>query len=346
MKYALLGRTGVEVSRICLGTMTFGEQNTEAEAHRQLDYAVDRGINFLDAAEAYPVPPRGETQGRTERFIGNWLKARGARDKLIIATKVAGPSQDFKHIRGGAGRLERNNIRIALEGSLKRLGVDHIDLYQLHWPDRPTTTFGKTSYEHRIDPNEIPIEQTLEALKELVEEGKIRAFGLSNETPWGAMRFLAASERHGLPRAASIQNAYNLVNRTFENGLSEVAHREDLSLLAYSPLGGGSLSGKYVDDPKAPGRMTQFTRFRFRYFKPQGVKATERYVALARAHGLDPAQMALAFVYSRPFVTSTIIGATTDAQLKANIDALDLELPPEIVAAIEDIHTDSPNPSP
>jgi aryl-alcohol dehydrogenase-like predicted oxidoreductase len=210
MKYSPLGRTGVEVSRVCLGTMTFGEQNTEAEAHRQLDYALDRGVNFLDTAEAYPVPPRGETQGRTERFIGSWLKARRNRDRVVIATKVAGPSLDFKHIRGGTGRLERNNIRIALEGSLSRLGVDHVDLYQLHWPDRIAPIFGKTGYTHEIDSNEIPIEQTLKALKDLVDEGKIRAFGLSNETPWGASRFLAMAERHGLPRAASVQNAYSL----------------------------------------------------------------------------------------------------------------------------------------
>jgi aryl-alcohol dehydrogenase-like predicted oxidoreductase len=347
MQKSLLGRTGIAVTRICLGTMTFGEQNTEAEAHAQLSYAVERGVNFIDTAEMYPVPPQGPTQGRTETYIGTWLKAVGGRDKLVIASKVAGPARAMGHLRDGVNRLDRRNIREALGLSLQRLGTDYVDLYQLHWPDRQAPIFGKVGYVHDLDPDEVPIEETLTALGELVTEGKIRAIGLSNETPWGTMRFLAASERLGLPRVASIQNAYSLVNRVFEHGLSEIAHREDCGLLAYSPLGGGTLSGKYVGGARPEGaRMTRYNRFTGRYQKPQGEIATERYAKLARAHGLDPAQMALAYVYSRPFVTATIIGATSMAQLQSNIDAFTLALPPEVLTEIEAIHTDSPNPCP
>jgi aryl-alcohol dehydrogenase-like predicted oxidoreductase len=346
MDYRRLGRTDIDVSRICLGTMTFGEQNTEAEAHAQLSLAYDHGINFIDAAEMYPVPPKPETQGLTERYIGSWLKATGLRDKLVLATKVVGAARDMKHFRDGNARLDRANIRAAVEGSLDRLGTDRIDLYQLHWPDRKTATFGQTTYTHELDPDEVPIAATLEALGELVREGKIRAIGLSNETPWGTMRFLALAEERGLPRVASIQNAYNLVNRTFEQGLAEVALREDCGLLAYSPLGGGTLSGKYVGGARPEGaRMTLFKRFT-RYDRPEGVEAIGRYVALAREHGLDPAQMALAFVHRQPFVTATIIGATKMDQLKADLAAFDLALSDEVLAGIEAIHRAIPNPCP
>jgi aryl-alcohol dehydrogenase-like predicted oxidoreductase len=346
MNYTRLGRTDIQVSRVCLGTMTWGQQNTEAEAHRQLSYALDRGVNFIDTAEMYPVPPQGGTQGRTERYIGSWLAAARTRDQVIIATKAAGPLRGMTHIRNGDTRLDRANLRAAVEASLQRLGIDHIDLYQMHWPDRRTTTFGQTSYVHADDPDETPIETTLDALAELVREGKIRAIGVSNETPWGLARFLALAEFRGLPRAASIQNAYNLVNRVFEQGLAEIALREACGLLAYSPLGGGTLSGKYLGGARPEGaRMTLFTRFT-RYDSELGKNAIERYVVLARRHGLDPAQMALAFVDAQPFVTSTIIGATSIAQLASDLDAFDLVLAPDVLAGIAAIHAEIPNPCP
>ena len=346
MEYVRLGRTNITVSRVCLGSMTWGQQNTEAEAHRQLSLALDRGVTFIDTAEMYPVPPRGETQGRTEAYIGSWLKHAGTRDRVVIASKAAGPARDMSHIRNGDMHLDRANLRTAVEASLKRLGIDHIDLYQTHWPDRRTTTFGVTGYVPGEDPDEVPIEATLDALAELVREGKIRAIGVSNETPWGLARYLALAEFRGLPRAASIQNAYNLVNRCFEQGLAEIAHREECGLLAYSPIGGGTLSGKYVGGARPPGaRMTLFSRFT-RYDGALGQQAIARYVALARQHGLDPAQMALAFVHAQGFVTSTIIGATTMAQLTSDLDAFDLTLSPEAMRGIATIHAEIPNPCP
>jgi aryl-alcohol dehydrogenase-like predicted oxidoreductase len=348
MKYKLLGRTGISVSEVCLGSMTWGEQNTEAQAHEQLDYALTQGVNFIDTAEMYPVPPRAETQGRTETYIGSWLAARGRRDDLVIATKVAGPAErnGIEYIRPAPVRLDERNIRAALEGSLRRLRTDYVDLYQLHWPDRRAPIFGQTQYVHAPQEYEVPIEETLASLARLVKEGKIRAIGLSNESAWGTMRFVQLAEAHGLPRVASIQNAYSLLNRTFEQGQSEIALREDVGLLAYSPLGGGSLSGKYAGGAKPPGaRMTLFTRFT-RYGSPQGVRAIDAYVALARTHGWDPAQMALAFCATRGFMTSTIIGATTMEQLKADIAAFDRHLSDELLAGIEAIHKDSPSPCP
>jgi aryl-alcohol dehydrogenase-like predicted oxidoreductase len=347
MRYSELGRTGVSVSRVCLGTMTWGEQNTEAEAHSQLDYALTRGVNFIDTAEMYPVPPRAETQGRTEAYIGSWLAARGGRQDVVIATKVAGPVRSgTSHIRPGKVRLDRPNIEAAIDASLKRLQTDYVDLYQLHWPDRNTPSFGQRTYQYAPEPDEVPIEETLTVLNDLVKAGKIRFVGLSNETPWGVMRFLEASDRLGLPRVASIQNAYSLVNRAFEQGLDEIAMREGVGLLPYSPLAGGMLSGKYMGGAKPPGaRMTLFTRFT-RYDGAQGQAAIQRYVALARSSGLDPSQMALAYVDKKPFVTSTIIGATTLAQLATDIDAFDLELAPAVVEQIEAIQLDSPNPCP
>ena len=346
MEYRRLGRTDVKVSAICLGTMTFGEQNTEAEAHAQLDYAVEVGINFIDTAEMYPVPPMGGTYGRTEEYIGSWLHRRGSRDSIVLASKVAGPARDLSYLRNGKARLDRPNIESALESSLKRLRTDYLDLYQLHWPDRNTNMFGKLGYRHDPDDRPIPIEETLQVLGDLVRAGKVRYIGLSNETPWGAMRFLQAAEALNLPRVVSVQNPYNLLNRSYEIGMAEVSHREDLGLLAYSPLGFGVLSGKYLGGNQPPGaRLTLYERFQ-RYRGQRGQEATAAYVALARRNGLDPAQMALAYVASRPFVTSVIIGATTLDQLAANIRSQDLDLSPVVLNGIEEIHQNNPNPCP
>ncbi len=299
--------------------MTFGEQNTERQAHVQLDRALEAGINFLDTAEIYPVPPRSETQGRTEQYIGNWLAARGCRDRIVLATKVAGPGDWLPYLRGGKARLDRPNIEAVLEASLRRLRTDYIDLYQLHWPDRKTNYFGQLGYRHPTADPSVPLAETLEVLGDLVAAGKIRHVGLSNETPWGTMRMLQLAAELGLPRPVSIQNPYNLLNRTFDIGLAEIAIREQCGLLAYSPLAFGVLSGKYLNSARPVGaRLTLFERFD-RYSGPQAVQATAAYVALARTHGLDPAQMALAWVTSRSFVTSTIIGATTMEKLEADL---------------------------
>ncbi|MBA1149583.1 NADP(H)-dependent aldo-keto reductase [Ectothiorhodospiraceae bacterium WFHF3C12] len=346
MEYRELGRTGVKVSTICLGTMTWGEQNSEAQAHEQMDYALERGINFFDTAEMYPVPPVAETQGRTEAYIGTWLKKTGNRDKLVLATKVSGPGP--AHIRDGKASFDRAGIRQALEDSLRRLQTDYVDLYQLHWPERKANYFGKLGYQpprEESDP-EPRLLETLQALGELVDEGKIRYVGLSNETPWGVMRFLDLAERHGLPRMVSVQNPYNLLNRTYEIGLAEISHRERCGLLAYSPLAFGMLTGKYLDGQRPEGaRLTLFERFQ-RYWGEPGLDCTRRYVDLAREHGWDPAQMALSFVNSRAFLTSNIIGATTMEQLKADIDSIEMPLPEELAAGIEAIHAAHANPCP
>lgn len=346
MKYRKLGHTDIEVSLICLGTMTWGEQNTEAEAFSQLDTAIDAGVNFIDTAELYPVPPIAETYTRTEQYLGNWIKKRGKRDDLIIATKVAGRSDWLPHIRNGHSCFDRNNIEEALEGSLRRLQTDYIDLYQLHWPDRNTNFFGKLGYAHATDEITIPIEETLRILANQVTAGKIRYVGLSNETPWGVMEFLHIADKFGFPRAVSIQNPYNLLNRSFEIGLAEIAHRESCGLLAYSPLGFGVLSGKYLGGQKPEkARITLFERFT-RYNNEESVLATQAYVDLAFKHGLDPAQMALAYVNSRPFLTSNIIGATSMEQLQSNLASVDIELADEVVDGINAIHQRQPNPAP
>ncbi|WP_282039954.1 NADP(H)-dependent aldo-keto reductase [Halomonas alimentaria] len=338
-----LGDTGIEVSRLCLGTMTFGEQNSEAEAHEQLERAVAFGINFIDTAEMYPVPPRAETQGRTESYIGSWLKRRGSRDDVIIATKAAGPG--LEHIRGGP-RLTRAHLHQAIDESLERLQTDYVDLYQLHWPERKANFFGKLGYVHDQEEDATPLEETLAALKELVDAGKVRAIGLSNDTPWGVMRALHLAESQGLPRVASVQNPYNLLNRSFEVGLAEIAHRERVGLLAYSPLAFGMLSGKYLYGARPEGaRLTLFERFQ-RYTNPQAQAATAEYVRIAQEAGLDPAQMALAFVNSRPFLTSNIIGATSMAQLESNLASESLRLDGEVLEAIEDVHRRHSNPAP
>ena len=346
MDYRALGRTGVKVSSLCLGTMTFGEQNSEAEGHAQMDYALDRGINFFDAAEIYPIPPKPETQGRTEAIIGTWLAARKARDKVVIATKVAGRGKMvWMRSNETATRQSPGQIMEAVEASLKRLRTDHIDLYQLHWPDRPMRIFEGLDYLH-LEGEGNPIDDILGALGKLVSDGKVRFVGLSNETPWGVMSFLKSAEQRRLPRPASIQNAYNLVNRSFEIGLSEVAYREEVSLLAYSPLGQGYLSGKYEGGALPPGsRKALFARLG-RYEKGNGPRAISAYIDVARRHGLDPAQMAIAFAASRPFVTSTIIGATTMDQLKTDIAAAELTLSGAVLADIEQVHLDYPNPCP
>lgn len=345
MHYRRLGRTDLDVSLICLGTMTWGEQNTEAEAHQQLDAAVAAGVNFIDAAEMYPVPPKAETYGATEKYIGTWLKKRQQREKVILATKVIGRS-DFSYVRDGVQRLDRKNIEAALNASLQRLQTDYIDLYQLHWPDRNTNYFGKLGYEHDPNDNPAPIDETLTVLGDLVAAGKVRHIGLSNESPWGVMTFLRAAERLGLPRVVSIQNPYCLLNRTFEVGLAEIAHHENVGLLAYSPLGFGVLSGKYLNGARpADARLTLFARFT-RYNNPVAVAATQKYVELAQRYSLDPAQMALAYVNSRSFITSTIIGATSLEQLRNNIASVDVMLSPEVVSAIETIHQGHPNPAP
>jgi aryl-alcohol dehydrogenase-like predicted oxidoreductase len=345
MQYRQLGRTGIDVSVICLGTMTFGEQNTESEAHEQLDYALAQGINFIDTAEMYPVPPRAETQGRTEAYIGSWLARRGDRDKLVLATKVAGPADWLDYLRDGP-QLTRAHLQQALHASLERLRTDYIDLYQIHWPARSTNFFGQLGYEHKPDEQATPIEETLAVLGEFVRQGKIRFVGLSNETPWGVMEALRVSERAGLPRVVSIQNPYNLLNRSFEVGLAEIAHREDVGLLAYSPLAFGMLSGKYAAGARPAGaRLTLFERFS-RYSNPQGEATTERYLELASAHGISPAQMALAYVNSRSFVTSNIIGATGMEQLREDIASAEIRLSDELLEQIGAIHIDQPNPCP
>lgn len=344
MRYSKLPHSSLEISKICLGTMTFGEQNTEQDAFAQLDYAVDHGVNFIDTAEMYPVPPKAETQGLTEQFIGNWLGKSGKREKVVLATKVAGP-RNVPYIRENMS-LNRRHIHTAINDSLQRLQTDYVDLYQLHWPQRQTNCFGQLNYPYPDGQEEVTLIETLEALTELVNAGKVRYIGVSNETPWGVMSLLRLAEKHDLPRIVSIQNPYNLLNRSFEVGLSEISHYEGVQLLAYSPMAFGCLSGKYLNGAKPAGaRCSLFERFQ-RYFTPQGIKATQAYVALAQEAGLDPAQMALAFVNQRPFVAANIIGATSIAQLKANIDSINLELSEEVLTKIQEIGTTYSNPCP
>lgn len=345
MQTIQLGTTDLTVSKICLGTMTFGEQNTEAEAHSQLDYALERGINFIDAAEMYPVMPRAETQGLTERYIGTWLKKSGNRNKVVLATKAAGPSRGFGWIRNGQTDFDAENLRAAVDSSLQRLQTDYIDLYQLHWPSRNAPIFGQLSFNPEKERPHVEIEATLEALDALVKAGKIRHIGVSNETAWGVCEFIKLAESKGLPRIASIQNAYNLVNRSYESGLDEACYRENIGLLAYSPLAFGQLTAKYLDDPKAYGRLTIFPpNWSPRYLRPSVTNAARRYAELARANGMTPTQLALAWCYSRWFVASTIIGATTLEQLQENIDALSIQLPGSVVDAINTIHLEITNP--
>ncbi len=345
MLYQLLGDTDIKVSKICLGTMTFGGQNTETEAFEQLDYALEQGINFIDTAEMYAIPTSKETYGDTERIIGKWLKQSNQRNNIVLATKVAGPSR-IKHIRAGKARLDKANIRQAIEDSLQRLQTDVIDLYQLHWPDRHANFFGSLNYQHDENADETPIEETLLALSELVTAGKIRTIGISNETAWGAMKFLHIAENMGLEKIVSIQNPYNLLNRSFELNLAEVSHRENLSLLAYSPLGFGTLTGKYRNNQQPENaRCTLFKEYQ-RYFKPAAVAAIEKYAQLANRFDLSLSTMALAFVYQQTCVTSTIIGATKLSQLEQNIADLNVHPPQELYAEIEKIHASYTYPAP
>ncbi|WP_374350621.1 NADP(H)-dependent aldo-keto reductase [Chitinimonas sp.] len=344
MQTTQLGRSDLIVSRLCLGTMTFGEQNSEADAHAQLDLALASGINFIDTAEMYPVPPRAETQGRTEQYVGSWLKQQ-RRDQLVIATKVAGPSRGLQWVRNPLA-LDAAQISTAIDGSLRRLQTDYIDLYQIHWPARSVPMFGGTRYDPAQEAPSPSIHSQLEALAVAVRQGKVRYVGLSNETPWGVSEFIKQAELHDLPRVATIQNAASLVNRTFENGLAETCHREQVSLLAYSALAFGHLSGKYLDNPEAEGRITRFPAFGQRYTKANLPSAIAAYVELARQHQLKPAQMALAWMQSRWWVASTIIGATSLAQLQDNIDSAALVLPQAVLDGIEAIHLRLPNPAP
>lgn len=344
MEYRKLGSSDLHVSALCLGTMTFGEQNSEQDAHAQLDMAVAHGVNFIDTAEMYPVAPRAETQGLTESYIGSWLKHQ-SRDKLIVASKIAGPARGFSWIRNGP-RINREHIHAAIDASLKRLQTDYLDLYQIHWPDRYVPMFGATSYDVALEHDTVPITEQLLALSELVKAGKVRHIGLSNETPWGVTEFVRYAEQAGLPKIVSIQNSYHLMNRTFESGLSEVCHHTDVGLLAYSPLAFGHLTGKYLADPQAHGRITLFPGFGQRYNKINVPFASAEYVRIAQQAGISPAQMALAYARTRPFTASVILGATTTAQLLENLNSCELNLSADVIEQIETVHRQYPNTAP
>src|SRR5579883_546382 len=345
MKYNQLGESALHVSEICLGTMTFGQQNTITQAHQQLDYAIAQGVNFIDAAEMYPVPVQESTQGLTETYIGEWL-VRQQRDKLIIATKIAGPGRGFRWLRDGKQAIDRKNIEQAVDASLKRLQTDYIDLYQIHWPDRYVPRFGETEYDPNKERETVPIVEQLTVFADLIKAGKIRYLGLSNETPWGVSEFSHIAQQHGLPKVVSIQNAYNLINRVFDSALAETSRRENGGLLAYSPLGFGLLSGKYLNGIPEGTRLKLFQGFGGRYRKPNVEQAVAAYVEIARAHNLKPSAVALAFVRSRWFVTSTIIGATTLEQLQENLESVNVILDSAILAEIDAVHARYPSPAP
>jgi len=345
MEYKKLGDSDLLVSEICLGTMTYGQQNTVEEASEQLDYAVAQGVNFIDTAEMYPVPIQAETQGKTEQYIGEWL-VKQQRDKLIIATKIAGPSSRITWIRSGNHKIDRVNIEQAVEDSLKRLQTDYIDLYQIHWPDRYVPLFGAPDYDPSQEQDTVPIVEQLEVFADLIKAGKIRYLGLSNETPWGVCEFSHLAKQLGLPKVVSIQNAFNLTNRVFHTHTAEACRFHNLGLLAYSPLAFGLLTGKYLKGMPENSRLALFQGFGIRYEKTNLTEAVQEYVAIANKHSISPAQMALAFVRSRWFVTSTIIGATTMEQLKENISSLEVNLDKDILAEIDAVHAKYPNPTP
>lgn len=339
-----LGNTGLKVPEVCLGSMTWGSQNTEAEGHAQLDYGLSRGANFIDTAEMYPVPPSADTYTRTETIVGNWLKKQ-KRDKIILATKVAGISRGMPWVRGGQDATPAS-IRQAVDLSLTRLQTDYIDLYQLHWPSRNVPAFGPLAFDPAKERESAPIEEQLGTFAELVKAGKIRHFGVSNETPWGLMRWTTAAEKLGLPRIASVQNPYSLVHRAFDEGSPEICFREKIALLAYSPLAFGQLSGKYADDPNAHGRLNLYDKsWSPRWRNARVVEASRDYAKLARDNGLTPAAMALAWCKSRWFVTSTIIGTSSVEQMKQNLDAFSLTLAPELLKKIDAIHAGNSNPA-
>ncbi|HEY9696067.1 MAG TPA: NADP(H)-dependent aldo-keto reductase [Trichocoleus sp.] len=345
MQYHQLGESDLYVSEICLGTMTFGQQNSLEEAHQQLDYAIAQGINFIDTAEMYPVPPKAETYGATESFVGAWLKQQ-QRDRLIIATKIAGPGRGMKWIRDGAKAIDRPNVKQAIDDSLQRLQTDYIDLYQIHWPDRSVPLFGQTGFNPDQERETVPIAEQLEVFADVMQAGKIRYLGLSNETPWGVAEFSHVAQQLNLPKVVSIQNAYNLLNRVFDSALAEACYRERISLLAYSPLGFGTLSGKYLNQAAPSARINRFQGFGQRYLKPNVNEAITAYVEIAQRHQLSPVQLALAFVRSRWFVSSTIVGATSLEQLQENLNSLNVVLTKDILAEIDAVHLRYPNPAP
>ena len=345
MKYTTLPNTDIQVSKICLGTMTFGQQNTEAEGHAQMDYALEQGVNFFDTAEMYSVPARQETYGSTERILGTWFQKTGNRDKVVLASKIAGPNPNFTYMR------EKNDfspasIQYALDKSLERLQTDYIDLYQLHWPERKTNFFGQRGFKVQDDAWEDNIHAVLETLNGFIQQGKIKHIGLSNETPWGIMRFLEESKYHNLPRIKTVQNPYSLLNRLYENGSAEIGIRENVGLLAYSPMAFGVLSGKFLTGESHPNaRINLFPQFS-RYNSEQSAAATRLYHEIAQQNGLTLTQLALAFIEQQPFVTSTIIGATTMEQLKENIDTINVTLSEELLQAIDGVQAKIPDPAP
>ncbi len=343
MKYTNLPNTDIKVSKICLGTMTWGQQNTEAEGHEQMDYALEKGVNFFDTAELYPVPARRETSGRTEKYIGTWLKKTGNRDKIVLASKIAGSGSYTAHIRSTG--FSKEAIAEAIHNSLNRLQTDYIDLYQLHWPERPVNCFGVRDYPYQTKTKwQDNFAEILETLDGFIKQGKIRQIGLSNESPWGTMRYLEESKSKNLPRPITIQNAYSLLHRVFEAGLSEISLQENIGLLVFSPLGFGVLSGKYLDDIPKDSRIALFPNYN-RYSSPESTIAVKKYLAIAQKHGLTVAQLSLAFVNQLPFVTSNIIGATKMSQLRENIDSINIDLSEEIINEINAVHSKMPNPA-
>ena len=346
MKYTTLPNTDIKVSKICLGTMTWGNQNTEAEGHEQMDYALEQGVNFFDVAELYPVPANAETYGDTERIIGTWFKKTGNRDKVILASKIAGGGDYTAHIRYGG--LSKENVFDAIDKSLARLQTDYIDLYQLHWPNRGVNCFGVRDFPYKAAADQVEnYLEILEGLNELVKQGKIRQVGLSNETPWGTMKYLQTAQEFNLPRPVTVQNSYSLIHRGYEVGMSEVSMRENIGLLAYSPLAQGVLSGKYLEGKQPEGaRGTLFPRFIARYKNEGSEKAVKRYLEIAEKHNLTLSELSLAFINQLPFVTSNIIGATKMDQLKENINSINIDLSDEIIKEINAVHAEIPNPAP
>lgn len=343
MKYTNLPNTNIKVSKICLGTMTWGEQNTEAEGHEQMDYALEQGVNFFDVAELYPVPAKAETYGRTEEIIGTWFKKTGNREQVVLASKIAGGGPYTAHIRPGG--FSEKDIEEAIDASLKRLQTDYIDLYQLHWPNRPVNCFGVRNYPYEsFKKQEENFVKILESLNKFIQQGKIREIGLSNETPWGTMKYLRASEEHNLPRPVTIQNSYSLLHRTYEIGLSEVSLQENIGLLPYSPLAFGVLSGKYLNGMPKDSRVALFPNYN-RYSSPESEKAVRAYLEVANKHGISLTELSLAFVNQLPFVTSNIIGASKISQLKENIGSINIDLSPEIIADINEVYSKNPNPA-
>ena len=345
MKYTTLPNTDIKVSKICLGTMTFGQQNTEAEAHDQLDFALQHGVNFIDTAEMYSTPARVETYGATEKMIGNWFKKSGKRDAVVLATKIGGPNRGLEYMRDDL-HFNTKSLALSVDKSLQRLQTDYIDLYQLHWPERKSNMFGQRGFKMQEDAWQDNIQDVLEALQELIRQGKIKTIGVSNETPWGLMRFMEESRKHQLPKMITIQNPYSLLNRTFEVGLSEVCHRENVGLLAYSPLAFGVLSGKFLTGAALPNaRINLFPQFS-RYNSENTREASKRYRQVAQDFGLTLTELSLAFIAQQPFVTSTIIGATNLEQLQENINTIKVELTPAMLQAIEEIQNSIPDPAP